>query len=61
MDQGYCPYCRKTTNMYLSDKKTITESPEESEDKTIVIIKNYDCQECGCFIFSQQKKIQPEK
>lgn len=56
MDQEFCPYCQRTVNVYLSNKKTITENPEESSDKTIIIIKNYDCQECGRFISSRREK-----
>lgn len=56
MRQEFCPYCQKTENVYLSSEKIIVESPEESSDKTIIIVKNYDCQECGRFIFSRREK-----
>jgi len=55
MDQQFCPYCQKITNIYLSGSERITAENAENNFKTI-IIKSYSCQRCGSFIFSQQKE-----
>lgn len=55
----FCPYCQKVTNMYLSSKKII--KMEENDVETFVIIENYDCQECGRFLFSCQKPAEEIK